>query len=60
MSNETKLRLVRFIISRLLETATGMKLLWLDMNTGRAMFEFSPTDETVREFLDRVPQAGAA
>jgi len=60
MSEDMKRKLVRFILSRLLETATGMKLLWLDLDTGRALFRFSPTDEMVTEFLKQVPMAGAA
>lgn len=57
MSEETRKRLVIAILSRLLETATGMKLLWIDMGNGRAMFQFSPTDEQVAKFLQAVPVA---
>lgn len=57
MTQETRLRLVRFILSRLLETATGMRLVWLDLESGRAMFYFEPTDEQVRKFLEQVPVA---
>lgn len=57
MSEETKLRLVRFILVRLLETATGMKLLGVDFNSGLALFKFSPTDEQVTKFLQQVPAA---
>jgi hypothetical protein len=58
MNDEVRLRLVRFILCRLLESATGMRMLWLDMSTGRAMFEFQPTDEQVAKFLQAVPVAG--
>src|SRR5574342_528717 len=60
MSEETKKRSVEYILCRLLETATGMKLIWLDLATGRAMFQFSPTEEQVTKFLESVPAAGKA
>ena len=56
MTEQRKIRLARFILSRLLELATGMKLLWLDMDSGRALFKLEPTSEQVTELLASMPQ----
>ena len=62
MSEEKKKELVRFILSRLLEVATngGLQLMWIDLETGRALFKVNPNQEQVEELLRAVPQAGGA
>ena len=59
MTQQQKMRIVRFMLSRLLEIATngGFSLLALDMDTGRALFKIDPNDETVQEFIKAVPTA---
>ncbi len=61
MTQQTKIRIVRFMLTRLLEIATngGFSLLALDMDTGRALFKVDPSNELVQEFIKALPAPAA-
>lgn len=58
MTEKRKARLAKFILSRLVELATGMKLLWINLETGRAEFQFTPNDAQVASLVNELGGAG--